>query len=119
MKRVTLHNGAGEDPSMDNAILVSAEMGSATSRSRPGRRHIVRLRRGARSVIVASSLGEVAATRLAEQITELFADPSPQPLSCESCTAPLAPASTGRPPRFCSAACRQAAYRSRQLPAPS
>ncbi|WKX71529.1 TetR/AcrR family transcriptional regulator [Streptomyces sp. XD-27] len=32
---------------------------------------------------------------------------------CETCAGPLSPAPTGRPPRFCGAACRQKAHRRR------
>lgn len=34
--------------------------------------------------------------------------------SCEICAAPLTPAATGRPARFCSASCRQKAHRRRK-----
>jgi len=36
--------------------------------------------------------------------------------SCEICARPLAPAGRGRPPRYCSSACRARAYRSRKVP---
>jgi hypothetical protein len=48
-------------------------MGSATSRGRlPERAWMVRLRRGSRSVIVATGLRRQAAERLADQIAELL-----------------------------------------------
>ena len=37
-----------------------------------------------------------------------------RPRKCSECGARLAPARTGRPPRYCSAACRQRAYERRR-----
>lgn len=35
-------------------------------------------------------------------------------LTCETCDRPIEVLSTGRPPKFCDTACRQAAYRKRR-----
>ena len=59
-----------------------AEMGSATSRNAPGRRHNVRLSAPGRSMIVAGGLSETAARRVAETLTEFLNGPAPQPQSC-------------------------------------
>lgn len=40
--------------------------------------------------------------------------PQRAPRRCPECRAPLPPAKTGRPPRYCTAACKQRAYRRRQ-----
>jgi hypothetical protein len=40
-------------------------------------------------------------------------DDDPAPPECQNCATPLTQTSTGRPRRYCSAACRQADYRAR------
>jgi hypothetical protein len=100
-------------------ITAWAEMGSATSRNPPGRRHLVRLSAPGSSVIVATGLSETAARRRAEVINEflgqvLYNRTPPQPTTCAQCTTATHWSGQGRPPRYCSPACRQHAYRDRQ-----
>jgi hypothetical protein len=99
-------------------ITAWAEMGSATSRNPPGRRHIVRLSAPGHRVIVAGGLSETAARRVAESINQFLTDvgygPPPEPSSCPICATPILPSVQGRPPVYCGPACRQQAYRDRQ-----
>jgi len=92
-------------------------MGSSVSRNPPGRRHIVRLSASGASVIVAGGLSQTDACRVAEAIndflTHLEHRPVPEPTACPQCAIPLQWSGQGRPPRYCSPACRQQAYRHR------
>jgi hypothetical protein len=56
------------------ALFAFADLGSATSRNEPGRRHVVRLCGRRLSVVVAGFLSKTAAEHLAEAINELLAD---------------------------------------------
>jgi hypothetical protein len=99
-------------------ITAWAEIGSASSRNPPGRRHNLRLSGPRQSVIVVAGLSETAARRGAELINEFLADvvyhrSAPQPTTCLHCGATIRPSGQGRPPRYCSPACRQHAYRDR------
>jgi hypothetical protein len=99
-------------------ITAWAEIGSASSRNSPGRRHNLRLSGPQQSVIVVAGLSETAARRGAELINEFLADivyhhSSPQPTTCLHCGMTIRPSGQGRPPRYCSPACRQHAYRDR------
>jgi hypothetical protein len=93
-------------------------MGSATSRNPLGRRHNVRLAAPGRSVIVAGGLSEAGAGRVAEAINEFLADvlgdARLEPTACPQCATALAWSGQGRPPTYCSPACRQQAYRQRR-----
>jgi hypothetical protein len=63
----------------DDAISVEVDMGSATSRGRPPERAwLVRIRRGDSYVIVNTGLRRLTADRLAEQLTDLLTNKSPQ-----------------------------------------
>jgi tRNA(Ile2) C34 agmatinyltransferase TiaS len=99
-------------------IIAQADMGSAVSRNGPGRRHIVRLSAPGHSVIVAGGLSETAARRLAEAINDFVIDAlggqAPEPPTCPLCATEIQATGRGRPPRYCSPACRQQAYRDRQ-----
>jgi tRNA(Ile2) C34 agmatinyltransferase TiaS len=99
-------------------IIAAADMGSAVSRNAAGRRHIVRLSAPGHSVIVAGGLSETAARRLAEAINDFVNDAlggqAPEPPTCPQCASEIHSAGRGRPPRYCSPACRQQAYRDRQ-----
>jgi hypothetical protein len=56
-------------------LTVEVDMGSASSRGRPPERSwLVRIRRADQYVIIAIGLRRHAADRLAEQLTDLFAD---------------------------------------------
>jgi tRNA(Ile2) C34 agmatinyltransferase TiaS len=99
-------------------ISAWAEMGSASSRNRPGRRHLVRLSGPGHSVIVATGLSETTADRQAQVINQFLAqvlyDRTPsQPTTCPQCATTIHWSGQGRPPRYCSPACRQQAYRDR------
>jgi hypothetical protein len=99
------------------SVTARAEMGSATSRNPPGRRHIVRLSGPGRYVIVAGGLSETAAQHLAESINEFFNDILGRPATstaCRQCATAISWPGSGRPPLYCSPACRQQAYRDRQ-----
>jgi hypothetical protein len=94
-------------------------MGSATSRNGPGRRHNVRLSAsGGASMIVAGSISETAASRLAEALNDFLAaalgGPRSIPSRCQRCAAEIRSAGQGRLPSYCSPACRQQAYRDRR-----
>ena len=98
-------------------VTARAEMGSATSRNPPGRRHIVRLSGPGRYVIVAGGLSETAAHHLAESINEFFNEILGRPATaapCRQCATAISWSGSGRPPLYCSPACRQHAYRERQ-----
>jgi len=57
-------------------VTVEIDIGSAGARGRPPDRvWLVRLRRGERSVITTIGLSHTSAEHLAEQITELLAEP--------------------------------------------
>ena len=110
----------GRDETVPVLLTANAEMGSATSRNRPGCRHNVRLSCPASSMIVAGGLSERAAWRLAEAINDLVAtalgDRAPQPPSCPQCATELPRGGQGRPAIYCSPSCRQQAYRDRLRP---
>jgi hypothetical protein len=110
----------GRDQTFPVFITANAEMGSATSRNPPGRRHNVRLSGPADSMIVAGGLSERAARRLAEAINDLVAkarnDHAPEPPSCPQCAPAIHWGGQGRPPVYCSPGCRQRAYRDRLRP---
>jgi hypothetical protein len=60
---------------------VSAEIDTSSSSNRgqpPGRTWLIRLRRGHRSVITTIGLSRASAEHLAEQITDLLAEPEPK-----------------------------------------
>jgi tRNA(Ile2) C34 agmatinyltransferase TiaS len=101
-------------------ITANAEMGSATSRNPPGRRHNVRLSAPTDSIIVAGGLSERAALRMAEAINDFVAkaldDHAPEPPTCPRCATAVHWGGRGRPPAYCSPACRQQAYRDRLGP---
>jgi hypothetical protein len=60
-------------------MAVEVDHGSTSAKARPaGRVWMVRLRRGERSVIVATGLGRPSADHLARQLTQLLG-PSPKP----------------------------------------
>jgi hypothetical protein len=99
-------------------ITAWGEIGSASSRNPPGRRHNLRLSGPRQSVIVVAGLSEPAARRGAELINEFLAEvlylrTSPQPTTCLHCGMTIRPSGRGRLPRYCSPACRQHAYRDR------
>lgn len=99
-------------------VTAHAEMGSATSRNRPDRRHNVRLTTlGGTNMIVAGGISETAAARLAEALNDFLAaalgESPPEPLRCRHCAAEIRPSGQGRPPSYCSPGCRQRAYRNR------
>jgi hypothetical protein len=110
----------GRDETLPVFITANAEMGSATSRNRPGSRHNVRLSAAAHSMIVAGGLSERAARRLAEAINDLVTkalnDQAPEPPTCPQCATAVHWGGQGRPPLYCSPACRQQAYRDRLRP---
>jgi hypothetical protein len=57
-------------------VTVQIDTGSTSSRGQPpGQAWLIRLRRGNRSVITTIGLSRASAEHLAEQITELLADP--------------------------------------------
>lgn len=98
-------------------VTAHAEMGSATSRNPPGRRHNVRLSAPGRSMIVAGGISETAAHRLAEALNDFLTDVGygpPEPVICAQCDTAILCSGRGRPPLYCSPACRQQAYRDRQ-----
>lgn len=100
------------------SVTAHAEMGSASSRNEPGRRHNVRLAApGGATMIVAAGISETAARRLTEALNDFLAaalgGPPPIPLRCQHCAAEIRPAGQGRPPSYCSPVCRQQAYRAR------
>lgn len=69
--RVRAHRARQRDAA--EPVGVEVDMGSATSRGRPPERAwMVRMRRGGRSVIVATGLRRAAAERLAGQIADLL-----------------------------------------------
>jgi hypothetical protein len=99
-------------------ITAWGEMGSASSRNPPGRRHNLRLSGPGKSVILVAGLSETAARRGAELINEFLAEVlyhriPPQPPSCLHCGGAIRPSGQGRPQRGGSPACRQHAYRDR------
>jgi hypothetical protein len=99
------------------SVTAQAEMGSATSRNAPGRRHIVRLCAPGRCLVVASGLSETAAHHLAESINTFFDDVLGRPAAataCRQCNWAISWSGNGRPPLYCSPACRQQAYRERK-----
>ena len=58
------------------AVTVEIDTGSSSSRGLPpGRTWLIRLRRGHRSVITTIGLSRTCAEHLAEQITDLLAEP--------------------------------------------
>ena len=70
-----------------------------------------------RYVIVAGGLSETAAQHLAESINEFFNDILGRPATstaCRQCATAISWPGSGRPPLYCSPACRQQAYRDRQ-----
>ena len=101
-------------------ITAMADMGSAASRNRPGRRHIVRLSAGDHRMVIAAGLSETAAQRMTEIINRFMAEvfdtdhPTTEPPACAQCATPLRRAEQGRPSLYCSPACRQRAYRDRE-----
>jgi hypothetical protein len=101
-------------------VTAWAEMGSASSRNRVGRRHNVRLSSPTRSVIVVAGISETAARRAAEAINELLDEalcgPGREPVLCAHCSTPMPASGLGRPAIYCSQACRQQAYRDRRRP---
>ena len=63
----------------DEPVTVEVDHGSTSAKGRPaGRVWMVRLRRGERSVIVATGLGWPSADHLARQLTQLLS-PAPTP----------------------------------------
>ena len=57
-------------------VTVEIDTGSSTSRGRPpGQAWLIRLRRGNRSVITTIGLSRTTADHLAQQITDLLAEP--------------------------------------------
>ena len=57
-------------------VTVEIDTGSSTSRGRPpGQARLIRLRRGNRSVITTIGLSRTSAELLAQQITDLLAEP--------------------------------------------
>jgi hypothetical protein len=80
----------------------------------PGKQHIVRIRNGERSAVATANLSKRQAEELADRLNDLFTD-RPQLFSpCASCGAALLQPPTGRPRKYCSPACSQAAYRNRR-----
>lgn len=74
--RVRAHRARQRDAA--EPVSVEVDMGSATSRGRPPERAwLIRLRRGRRSVIVATGLRRPAAERLADQIADLLGTGQP------------------------------------------
>ena len=60
------------------AVSVEIDTGSTSTRAQPpGRTWLIRLRRGHRSVITIG-LSRTSAEHLAEQITDLLAEPEPE-----------------------------------------
>ena len=61
-------------------VIVEIDTGSASSRGRPPDRiWLVRLRRGDQSIITTIGLSRTSAVRLAQQITDLLAEPKKSP----------------------------------------
>jgi hypothetical protein len=61
------------------AVSVQIDTGSSSTRGQPpGRTWLIRLRRGHRSVITTTGLSRTSAEHLAEQITNLLAEPEPE-----------------------------------------
>jgi hypothetical protein len=61
------------------AVSVEIDTGSTSTRAQPpGRTWLIRLRRGHRSVITTIGLSRTSAEHLAEQITDLLAEPEPK-----------------------------------------
>jgi hypothetical protein len=61
------------------AVSVEIDAGSTSTRGQPpGRTWLIRLRRGHRSVITTIGLSRTSAEHLAEQITDLLAEPEPE-----------------------------------------
>ena len=76
LPRVRAHRARQRDAA--EPVSVEVDVGSATSRGRlPERAWMVRLRRGRRSVIVATGLRRAAAERLAGQIADLLGTGQP------------------------------------------
>jgi hypothetical protein len=60
-------------------VTVQIDTGSTSSRGRPpGHAWLIRLRRGHRNVITTTGLSRTSAEHLAEQITDLLAEPEPE-----------------------------------------
>jgi hypothetical protein len=58
------------------SVIVEIDAGSTSSRGQPpGRTWLIRLRRGSQSVITTTGLSHTSAEHLAQQITELLAEP--------------------------------------------
>jgi hypothetical protein len=61
------------------AVSVEIDTGSSSTRGQPpGRTWLIRLRRGHQSVITTIGLSRTSAEHLAEQITDLLAEPEPE-----------------------------------------
>ena len=80
----------------------------------PGKQHIVRIRNGERSVVATANLSKRQAEELADRLNDLFTDRTQLFSPCASCGAALLQPPTGRPRKYCSPACSQAAYRNRR-----
>lgn len=93
-----------------DSLLASVELGS--SRNPPKQWNLV-VSRGDRRVIVAN-FKQADACDLADKLNQLFTDQLELVGSCEHCDMPITQPTTGRTRRYCSDACRQAAWKLRR-----
>lgn len=92
-------------------LTATAELGSSRT---TGKQHVVHVRNGERSLVVAGNLSRHQAEELAGRLNALFSDRPQFPPTCASCGTALLQPPSGRPRRYCSPACSQAAYRKRR-----
>lgn len=96
-----------------DSLLASAEISS--SRDTRKQWNLI-ISRGPERIIVAT-YSRRNAEALADRLNELFTERPQLVASCEHCDMPIGVAPTGRPRRYCSDACRQAAWKLRHPPA--
>lgn len=93
-----------------DSLLASAELSSSRDTRRQWN---LIISRGVERIIVATYSRRNAET-LADRLNELFTERPELLTSCEHCDMPIGVAPTGRPRRYCSDACRQAAWKLRR-----
>lgn len=95
-----------------DSLLAHAEISS--SRDTRQQWNLI-ISRGSERIIVAT-YSRRNAEALADRLNELFTERPELLTSCEHCDMPVGVAPMGRPRRYCSDACRQAAWKLRHRP---
>lgn len=65
-------------------------------------------------IVLSTGLTKDQAEKLADQLNDFLTDRPTTFDTCEICDSPISQPTTGRPRKYCSAACSQIAYRHRQ-----